>query len=47
VLAVEGIEYQITERLAFDVAAQQVAETGMAPDRQIAVGITLNLGSVR
>ncbi len=46
-LAVEGIEYQITGRLAFDVAAQQVAETGTAPDRQIAVGITLNLGSVR
>jgi hypothetical protein len=46
-LAFEGIEYQITERLAFDLSAQHVASAGNAPDHQIAFGMTLNLGRVR
>jgi len=46
-LAFEGIEYQITERLAFDLSAQHVALAGNAPDHQIAFGMTLNLGRVR
>jgi hypothetical protein len=45
-LAFEGIEYQITERLAFDLSAQHVASAGNAPDHQIAFGMTLNLGRV-
>jgi hypothetical protein len=46
-LAFEGIEYQITERLAFDLSAQHAASAGNAPDHQIAFGMTLNLGRVR
>ena len=42
----EGIEYQITERLAADVSAQQFTGAGNPPDRQIAFGITLNVGRV-
>jgi hypothetical protein len=45
-LATEGIEYQITEQLAFDLAAQHLAAFGRAPDHQIAFGMTLNLGKV-
>jgi len=45
-LAFEGIEYQVTDHLAFDVAAQHFASTGRAPDHQIAFGMTLNLGKV-
>ena len=43
-LATEGIEYQVTEQLAFDLAAQHSASAGRAPDHQIAFGMTLNLG---
>jgi hypothetical protein len=45
-LAFEGIEYQVTEQLAFDLAAQHFASKGRAPDHQIAFGMTLNLGKV-
>jgi len=45
-LASEGVEYQITEHLAFDVAAQQSTGAGNPGDRQIAFGITLNLGRI-
>ena len=45
-LAFEGIEYQITERLAFDISAQHFATAGNAPDHQIAFGMTLNFGRV-
>jgi hypothetical protein len=44
--AFEGLEYQMTERLAFDIAAQQTAAAGTPRDRQIAVGLTYNLGRV-
>jgi len=42
--ASEGIEYQVTERLAFDLSAQHFAAAGSAPDHQIGLGMTLNLG---
>ena len=45
-LATEGIEYQVTEQLAFDLAAQHFASAGRAPDHQIAFGMTLSLGKV-
>jgi hypothetical protein len=47
VLASEGIEYQVTDRLAFDVSAQHVAGAGNPPDHQIAFGMTLNIGKVQ
>jgi hypothetical protein len=43
----EGLEYQYTERLAFDVSAQQSNLAGGQPDYQIVLGITWNLGSPR
>ncbi len=46
-LAFEGIEYQMTGRLAFDISGQHIAPSGSAPDHQIAFGITLNLGRVQ
>jgi hypothetical protein len=45
-LAFEGIEYQVTEQLALDFAAQHFASAGRAPDHQISVAMTLNLGKV-
>jgi len=45
-LAAEGIEYQVTEQLAFDLAVQHFASSGRTPDHQISVGMTLNLGKV-
>jgi hypothetical protein len=46
VLAFEGIEYQITEKLAFDLSAQHFAGAGGAPDHRLAFSMTLNLGRV-
>lgn len=46
-LATEGVEYQITERLAFDLAGQHFAAPGSATDNQVAFGMTLNLGRMR
>jgi len=43
-LASEGIEYQITERFAFDVSVEHFATSGMGPNHELAAGITLNLG---
>ena len=42
-----GIEYQISERLAFDVSGQRYGLTGGAPDRQFLLGVTINLGKGR
>lgn len=47
VLVFEGIEYQWTDRLAFDLSAQHFAGAGNAPDHQLAFGMTLNLGGGR
>lgn len=46
-LASEGIEYQATERLALDVSAQHFASARRAPDHEISVGLTVNLGKIR
>jgi hypothetical protein len=39
-----GIEYQVTKRLAVDVSGQRFGLSGGEPDRQVLVGLTLNLG---
>lgn len=44
VLVFEGVEYQITKNLAFDVSAQHFATSGAAPDHQLAIGITFKMG---
>ena len=44
-LAVEGVEFQVTERLAVDFSAQHFATAGSAPDHQFAFGMTFNLGA--
>ena len=46
-LAFESIEYQVTERLAFDLSAQHFATAHRAPDHQIAFGMTLNVGKIQ
>ena len=43
----EGVEYQIVEKVALDVSAQQVAAAGHGPDRQLIVGMTINFGRPR
>ena len=42
--AFEGVEYQATQRLAFDVSGQQVGFRGGPVDRQFVVGLTYNFG---
>ena len=42
-----GMEYQVTERLAIDVTGLRLGLAGGTPDRQILIGMTLNLGKVR
>jgi len=42
-----GVEYQATEKVAFDVSAQRYNIVGGAPDRQLLVSVTVNLGHVR
>ncbi|HXJ41493.1 MAG TPA: hypothetical protein VNH18_19595 [Bryobacteraceae bacterium] len=40
----EGIEFQLTERLAFDVSGQHFSVNRGPADNQIVMGITMNLG---
>jgi hypothetical protein len=40
----EGVEYQITEQLAFDLAGQNLAVHGGSLENQIVFGITYNFG---
>ena len=40
----EGIEYQMTDRIAFDLSAQHVGMSGSPRDHQIVFGMTVNLG---
>jgi hypothetical protein len=42
----EGVEYQMTERLAFDLSGQQFSVSGGVPDHQVVFGLTLNLGKL-
>ncbi len=45
--AFAGIEYQITEWVAVDFSGQRFGLTGGNPDRQVVVGLTLNLGKLQ
>ena len=45
--AFEGIEYQATDRIAFDLSFQQFAVRHSAPDHQIVIGLTFNLGHMQ
>lgn len=40
----EGVEFQMTDRLALDVSGQHFGVSGGFPEHQIVVGLTLNLG---
>ncbi|HEY2381849.1 MAG TPA: hypothetical protein VGK48_11780, partial [Terriglobia bacterium] len=40
----EGVEYQMTDRLAFDLGGQHFGVNGNATDHQMIFGITLNVG---
>lgn len=42
-----GIEYQITERVAVDFSAQRFGLRGGNADRQVVVGLTVNLGKLQ
>jgi hypothetical protein len=42
----EGVEYQMTERLAFDLGGQHFGVNGSATDHQVTFGITLNVGKL-
>ena len=43
----EGVEYEISERLAFDVSGQHFNVVGGPPDNRLVFGLTVNLGRVR
>ena len=40
----EGIEYQMTERVAFDLSGQHFSIAGGTPDHQIVLGLTIQFG---
>jgi hypothetical protein len=42
--AIAGIEYQITPRVAFDASGQRIG-SGAGADRQVLLGMTINLGN--
>ena len=46
-LIAEGMEYQITDRLGFDVSGQHFIGAGNPADHQIAFGITFSLGKLQ
>ena len=41
-----GVEYQISEQVAIDVSGQRFSLIAGSPDRQLLVGLTINLGRV-
>jgi hypothetical protein len=43
----EGLEYQVTRKLAFDISGQQMNVHSSSPDHQVVFGITWNLGRFR
>jgi hypothetical protein len=45
--AFAGVEYQITGRIAVDVTGQRFGLHGGTPDRQIVIGMTVNLGKLQ
>lgn len=46
-IAFEGIEYQMTEHVAFDLSALQASVPDGSADRQIVFGMTINFGRFR
>ena len=40
----EGVEYQMTERVAFDFSGQHFSVAGGTPDHQLVFGLTVNVG---
>ena len=47
VSAFEGVEYQMTERIAFDLSGQHFSVIGGPPDNQVLFGLTINLGKLQ
>ncbi|MCC6391147.1 MAG: hypothetical protein IT167_11135 [Bryobacterales bacterium] len=47
VSAFEGVEYQATERVAFDLSGQHFGAPGGGRDHQVVFGMTVSLGRVR
>ena len=43
----EGVEYQITEKVAVDFSGQHFSVWGGAVDHQVSIGLTVNLGRLR
>ena len=41
-----GVEYQLTQRLALDLSGQRFGLIGGGQDRQVLLGLTLNLGKL-
>lgn len=41
-----GVEYEISQRISFDVTAQRFGLTGGDPDRQLLAGVTITLGRI-
>ena len=41
-----GVEYQVSKRIAVDVSGQRLGLTGLGPDRQLLVSLTVNLGKL-
>lgn len=44
---VEGLEYQVNEKVAFEMAAQQLSYSGNSLDYQFILGMTVNFGQPR
>ena len=42
----EGVEFQLTQKLAFDLSGQHFSVAGGAADHQVVFGLTLNLGKL-
>jgi hypothetical protein len=43
----EGVEYQITDRLALDLSGQHLGIHGEPVDHQAVLGVTFNLGKLQ
>jgi hypothetical protein len=44
--AFEGVEYQMTPRVAFDLSGQHLSLAGGKPDHQVVFGLTVNFGKL-
>ncbi len=43
----EGVEYQMTQRVAFDLSGQHLGGSGQPRDHQLVFGMTVNLGKLQ